>query len=79
MVAFGDRVLGLFEHPKLVDPYTGEVLAAWPETASGRQDGSIVGHLDARPPPFSADHTHKRFAVADGEEVAVVDLPRDES
>lgn len=75
MVAFHDRILGLFEHPKLIDPFTGELLAEWPEIASGRQEGSIVRHLDPRPPAFAGDQLHNRFAVADHEDVIVVDLP----
>src|SRR5687768_10355954 len=75
MVSFGRHVLGLYEQPKLVDPLTGTVIAAWPEIASGRQESAILHHLDPMPPPFAADPTRSRFAIADATDVLVVDLP----
>ena len=75
LTAFGRRVLGLFGHPKLLDPFSGELIAEWPDIDSGRQDSSIVHHLEPPPPAFAADTAANRFAIAQGEDVVVVELP----
>jgi hypothetical protein len=71
-------VLSLYRHPKLIDLSTGEVLHMWTELHSGLQDGSIVWGLegDARPPPMTFDATRSRFAVVNGDAVAVVEFDR---
>jgi hypothetical protein len=60
--SFGDQILSLYEHPKLIDPLTLAVMAEWPELESGEQKSSIIGKQ--RPEPFALDEANRRFAVA---------------
>ena len=69
---FGEQLLSLYAHPKLVDPATGEVVAAWPEIASGTQDSSIVKPEQIA--PVAVDAANRRFAVADGTDVLIVEV-----
>jgi hypothetical protein len=45
--AVGSHVLALFEHPKLIDAFTAEVIEQWPSLTTGTQASSIIslGHL----------------------------------
>ena len=74
------HVLSLYRHPKLIELSTGEVVRVWTELYSGRLDGSIVRDLegDAKPPPMAFDAARNRFAIAiaNGDEVTVVEFDR---
>jgi len=77
IMAIGTRhVLSLYSHPKLIDLSTGEVLHVWTKLHSGRQDGSIVAGLegDAKPPPMALDCLGKRFAIANGDTLTVIEF-----
>jgi hypothetical protein len=54
------------------------VLHVWTELHSGCQDGSIVQSLegDAKPPPMAFDAARDRFAIANSDEVTVVEFDR---
>lgn len=73
MMSFGDYVVGFYEHPKLIDLATGDIIVRWPDLATGNQNGSIISHLD-KIPPIALDPTNKRFAVADAENITVIQL-----
>ena len=67
------RVLSLFGHPRLLEAATGVVIHEWPDLRTGTQQSSILPSGEC-PPPF-AMHPHRpMFAVADEEQIAVVDL-----
>lgn len=70
-----DYVIGFFDYPKLFDLRNGEVVHRWTEIKSGKQFSSIIGQDPV--PPIALDPAHCRFAVADSEEIRVVqiDLP----
>lgn len=70
------RVLSLYRHPKLIDLNTGTTLHVWGGLYSGLQDSSIVRHLedDALPPPMAFDAVRKRFAIANGDSITVIDF-----
>ena len=72
MLPFGDWVLSLYDHPKLLDPMTGSVLDEWPEIRTGTQTGSI--HPSESLPPVAVDATRDRFAVGGEEEIVVVEV-----
>jgi hypothetical protein len=72
LIAFGEHALALFEHPTLLDPYSGEVVEEWPDIQTGRQDSSIIWRRPL-PPAFAADPANRRFAVADGTDVILVE------
>jgi hypothetical protein len=77
MLALGNRhILSLYRHPKLVDLSTGQVIHVWTELQSGRQDGSILWHLEdgAKPPPMAFDAASKRFAIVNGDTVTVIEF-----
>lgn len=68
----GDRILSLYEHPKLIDPASLTVIAEWPELKSGHQISSII--WKQQPEPFALDELNNRFAVAHGTDITVVEL-----
>ncbi len=73
LMPVGDSVIGFYEHPKLVEVSTGQVITRWPDLSTGNQNGSISQNLDQLP-PLALDPANKRFAVADGEQITVVQL-----
>jgi hypothetical protein len=72
--AIGGHVLALYEHPRLLDPFTAAVLDAWPDLASGTQTTSII-RGEEPVPPVAIDAANSRFAVATDNTVTVVQLP----
>lgn len=73
LMPVGDVAVSFYESPKLLDLATGKVLYRWPELSTGLQNSSIIGHLD-RIPPIALDPVNRRFAVADSENITVVQL-----
>lgn len=67
-----DRVLTLYEHPRLYH-LDGPLLHAWPELATGVSVGSIQPCRPA-PPAVALDPAGARFAVATPRGIAVVSL-----
>ncbi len=65
-----NHVVSFYEHPKIVDLVTGQVVQEWPEVNSGKQSSSIIHHLDTIP-PIAKDPANYRFAVADKEKLTV--------
>ena len=66
------RALGVYGHPKLIDPATATVLAQWPELATSSKDASY----SPEPTPIAAVHPDgTRAAVATTSAIAVIDLP----
>jgi hypothetical protein len=68
------HVLSLYRDPKLIDLATGEVLHAWADLSSGLQSSSIIRNDDAKPPPMAFESAGSRFAIADRERIAVIEL-----
>lgn len=66
-----DRAVVFHKHPRLVSLSTGEVLHAWEELDTGREEGAIIRGRPLRP-PLAFDHA--RFAVASDREIVVVSL-----
>lgn len=66
-------ILGMYDHPKLIEVSTGRIVCEWPELKSGEQSSSVLsgGPL---PPPIAYDVTSGRLAVADNEKITVVSL-----
>ncbi|MFD5176450.1 hypothetical protein ACFWM1_11630 [Nocardia sp. NPDC058379] len=62
-------VLGLYGHPKVIDPATGAVIAAWPELDTGEREFSIC---HARVPAVAVHPSGDRFAVASPGMITVV-------
>jgi hypothetical protein len=72
--AIGQNVLALFEHPRLIDPFTGRLVTDWPGLNTGTQTSSIIRH-EQLVPPIAIDAANNRFAVASGHAVNIVQLP----
>jgi hypothetical protein len=73
MAAGSEHILGFYEHPKLIEIKSGNVVHAWPELNSGNQNSSIIWH-DNKPPPIAVDSKLMRFAVADAKGITVIQL-----
>jgi hypothetical protein len=65
-----DHVLALYEHPRLVELATGNVVASWPHIASGNRTGAISHHFTI--PPMALDAAGGRYAVADRDGITVL-------
>ncbi|WP_370948371.1 hypothetical protein AB5J62_12500 [Amycolatopsis sp. cg5] len=71
IVRFGDHLLSFYDHPKLLDPSTGEVVASWPHLPSGKR---MLGYGWTYEPETVAVHPDgTRFAVASDEFITVVE------
>lgn len=66
-------IVSFYDHPKLVERATGQIVHRWDHVFSGKQVGPIdLG--DPPPPPMAIDWQRGRFAVADSKNVTVVAL-----
>ncbi|MFC0111039.1 hypothetical protein [Kibdelosporangium aridum] len=75
LVALREGVLSLYEHPRLHDVGTGDVLAEWPELATGEAKSSLVGDgWFSGPATIAVDPVNSRFAHTDGSTVSVIQL-----
>jgi hypothetical protein len=73
MMAVGLRhILALYEHPRLIDLTTGEVVCSWPHIESGLQTSSILQGTPADPPPIAMDRQGNRCAIADAAGITVL-------
>ena len=80
MLGHRAHVLGLYDHPKLVDVSSGQVLERWSDIRTGRQTSSITfGYPgDAEPvPPIAMDPRHSRLAVAQQDAIHVLQMHGD--
>lgn len=73
LMPLGDVAISFFENPKLLDLATGKVLHRWSELSTGRQNSSIIWHIDGVA-TIALDPSKRRFAVADSENITVVQL-----
>ncbi len=72
---FGGGVLSLYRHPRLYDAASGELVARWPDVATGAADSSIVwDKASSGPARIAVDEPNRRFAVTDGERIVVIRL-----
>jgi len=78
MMVFDDRVIGFYEHPRMYQLQTGELIAEWPDLPTGRQNGCIISDEDGPVVPIARDPVRRRFAVAAQGRIVVisVDPPR---
>jgi hypothetical protein len=74
LMPMGKWLLSFFEHPKLIDLDTGEVIHHWPDLPSGLQNSSIIYHHHGGLPTIALDPDNYRFAIADSEKITVVEL-----
>jgi hypothetical protein len=72
LVGWQGRAVGVYGHPRLIDPATATVLAQWPEVATSSKDASY----SPQPTPIVAVHPDgTQVAVATTGAIAVIDLP----
>lgn len=75
MFALDDKhVLGVYEHPKVVNIESGEVVESWPELKTGKQMSSILQNSEPIP-PMAFDKENRRFAVAQDKTIKVLTIP----
>ncbi|WP_410664987.1 hypothetical protein [Amycolatopsis sp. lyj-84] len=75
LVCVAGDIMALYGHPRLYDGNSGELLAEWPELATGHAESSIVwGKSFSGPARIAVDNANRRFAVTDGEDVTIVHL-----
>ncbi len=71
MVINEDYAVAFYQSPKLIELKSGEIISRLPDISSGKQNSSILHHID-KLPPIAIDATGKRFAVADADGITVV-------
>lgn len=71
----GKHVLGVYEHPKVINIESGEVVESWPELQTGKQNSSTIHHIEKHP-PMAFDKANRRFAVADEKSIHILTIPR---
>lgn len=71
--ALGSSVLALYDCPRLYDLQRGAMLAEWAGLKSGRQESSIIHHIQ-RPAPCAVDRHGLRFAIGTRTGISVVQL-----
>ncbi|MBV9927311.1 MAG: hypothetical protein JOZ96_20000 [Acidobacteria bacterium] len=74
LMPLGEFAVGFFDHPKLFELKTGQVVQRWDELASGRENSSIIWHQETPTPALALDPANGRFAVAGAEAITVVRL-----
>ncbi|MGW5707331.1 hypothetical protein [Amycolatopsis japonica] len=75
VVPFAGDFLALYDHPRLYDGATGDLIAAWPDLPTGHAEGPIVSARSfSGPRRVAVDEIRRRFAVTDGERTTVVHL-----
>ena len=67
------HMLGLYEHPKLIDLRTGEIEQRWPHIKCGTQVSSILAG-GALIPPIALDDFGQRCAIADAGGINVLEF-----
>ncbi len=78
MMALSSRfVLGVYEHPKVFDLNSGEIVWRLPDVNTGKQASSIIHHLESIP-PIAMDPVNSRLAVATESDVVVVSFHCDQ-
>lgn len=72
MFAVGNNhVLGLFQHPKLIEVSTGQLTWSWPEVSSGHQASSIMHHID-EVPSHAMHATESMFAIYNAAQQGII-------
>jgi hypothetical protein len=69
-----NHVLGVYEHPKLVEIATGAIVREWPELETGKQNSSIIWGIDPVP-PMAYDAQSQRLAVVQDKRIEVITIP----
>jgi len=55
-------IIDLYEHPKLIDVNTGKIIQKFEDINTGKQDGSIIHHIE-KIPPIAVDIFNRRIAI----------------
>jgi hypothetical protein len=66
-----DYIVSFFEYPKLIHANTGEILYEWRNLLTGKQNSSIIWHIE-KLPPLAIDTINRRFAIADTQGITMV-------
>ena len=66
----------LFEHPKILNLKTGQVIASIPNINSGKQNSSIIHHLDLPYHSISSDRT--KLAISNGDKIELLQWVKDD-
>jgi hypothetical protein len=73
------HILSLYRHSKLIDIMTGKVVHAWGNLDSGQQTSSIILDENIKLPPIAFDPIGNRFAIADSDQITVIEFDLSDS
>jgi len=75
VIAVAGNILALYDHPRLHNATSGELIAAWPDISTGQAGSSIVWNKSfSGPARVAVDQPNQRFAVTDGERITIIHL-----
>lgn len=75
VVPLAGDFLALYDHPRLYDGATGDLLQEWPDLPTGHAEGPIVWSKSfSGAARVAVDEIRRRFAVTDGERTTIVHL-----
>jgi hypothetical protein len=74
MPAGPDHVVSFFQHPRVIDWRSGEVVATFDDLVTGDQNSSIIWHNELPLPALALDAERRRFAVAGPERITVIEF-----
>ncbi len=66
------HIVSFYQHPKLIDITSGDIIQRWEALPTGAQTSSILRDLPI--PPLALDPANRRFAVAVEREIVVIQL-----
>ncbi len=68
-------VIDLYEHPKLIDLNSGEIIQIFEDINSGKQNSAIIHHINGIP-PIAIDRLNKRIAIANGNKIELLNIEK---
>jgi hypothetical protein len=70
-------IVSFYDHPKVIDLYTGKVVQGWEHIKTGTQELCVTDR-DELAPPLAMDSKNARFAVWHDDQITVVQFDRAE-
>ncbi|MDP8171244.1 hypothetical protein QJU96_08090 [Pasteurella skyensis] len=66
-----DYVIDLYDYPKLIDINSGKIIQHFKDINSGKQNSSIIHHIE-KIPPIAVDCINKRIAIVNNNNIEIL-------
>jgi hypothetical protein len=71
-----NHILSLYRHPKVIDLATAQVVHTWANLDSGQRTSSLLLDETMTLPSFAFDPIRHRFAIANSDQITVIEFDR---